>query len=56
MIGHMGKRQRSQAGEPMTLGNILENGARSLAVSWWLCHHEAVLSADPWPDDVPVPT
>jgi hypothetical protein len=26
---------------------------RSLAV--WQCNHEAVLSADPWPDHMPVP-
>jgi hypothetical protein len=32
------------------------NGVRSIAVSGWECHHEAVLSADSWPDDVPVPT
>ena len=31
------------------------NGVRSLAVSCWLCHHRAILSADPWPDHVPVP-
>jgi hypothetical protein len=48
--------RRSQAGPPMTLGNMRANGVRSLAVSRHLCHHQAVLSADPWPDDVPVPT
>jgi hypothetical protein len=42
--------------EPMTLGNMRANGVRSLAVSCHLCHHEAVISAAPWPDDVPVPT
>jgi hypothetical protein len=31
-------------------------GVRSLAVSRRQCHHEAVLSADHWPDHVPVPT
>jgi hypothetical protein len=41
--------------EPMTLGNMRENGARSLDVSCWLCHHCAILSAEPWPDHVPVP-
>jgi len=35
----------------MTLGN----GVRSLAVSCWQCHHQAVLSAERWPDDMPVP-
>jgi hypothetical protein len=37
----------------MTLGSMRANGVRSLAV--WQCHHEAVLSADRWPDHVPVP-
>jgi hypothetical protein len=51
----MGKRPRSLAGEPMTLGNMRENGVRSLAVACWICHHQAALCADPWPDDIPVP-
>jgi hypothetical protein len=42
--------------EPMTLGNMRSNGVRTLAVSCWNCHHEAVLSAEPWPDHVPVPS
>jgi hypothetical protein len=33
--------------EPMTLGNMRELGVRSLNVSCWLCHHQAVLSAEP---------
>ena len=41
---------------PMTLGNMRENGVRSLAVSCSLCHHRAVVDAAAWPDDVPVPT
>jgi hypothetical protein len=41
--------------EPMTLGNMRANGVRSLEVSCWQCHHRAIMSADPWPDDVPVP-
>jgi hypothetical protein len=41
--------------EPMTLGNMRELGVRSLDVSCGLCHHQAVLSADRWPDDVAVP-
>jgi hypothetical protein len=28
--------------EPMTLGNMRENGVRSLDVSCWLCHHRAI--------------
>jgi hypothetical protein len=42
--------------EPKTLGNMRANGVRSLDVSCWLCHHRAILSAEPWPDCVPVPT
>lgn len=42
--------------EPMTLANIRENGVRSLFVSCWNCCHRAIMSADPWPDHVPVPT
>jgi hypothetical protein len=33
----------------MTLGNMHENRVRSLAASFWICHHPAVLSADSWP-------
>ena len=33
----------------MILGNMRANGVRSLGVSCWQCHHEAVLSADRWP-------
>jgi hypothetical protein len=40
--------------DPMTLGNMRANGVRSLAVSCWQCHHEAVLITDPWPDHMPV--
>jgi hypothetical protein len=42
--------------EPMTLGNMRANGVRSIAVSCWQCHHEAVLCADCWPDHMTVPT
>jgi hypothetical protein len=42
--------------EPMTLGNMRANGVRSLDVCCWACHHRAILSADRWSDDVPVPT
>jgi hypothetical protein len=38
----------------MTLGNMRANGVRSLDVCCWQCHHRAFLSADPWPDHVPV--
>jgi hypothetical protein len=40
----------------MTLGNMRANGVRSLDVSCSLCHHRVILSADPWPDHVPVPS
>ena len=39
----------------MTLGNMRQNGVRSLAVHCDLCHHEAVLEVEAWPDYVPVP-
>jgi hypothetical protein len=42
--------------DPMTLGNMRQLGVRSLAVTCDLCHHQAVLSAAPWRDDIPVPT
>jgi hypothetical protein len=41
--------------EPMTLGNMRQLGMRSLFVSCWNCHHEAVLLADRWPGDLAVP-
>jgi hypothetical protein len=40
---------------PMTLGNMRSLGVRSIAVTCELCHHAAVLSVEPWHDDVPVP-
>jgi len=43
-------------GPPMTLGNMRAHGVRSLAVSCTICHHHAVLSVDPWPDSVTVPS
>jgi hypothetical protein len=42
--------------EPMTLGNMRANGVRSLDVCCWVCHHRAIMGADPWSEDVPVPT
>jgi hypothetical protein len=32
----------------MTLGDMRENCVRWLAASCWICHHQAVLSADIW--------
>jgi hypothetical protein len=40
----------------MTLSNMRANGVRSLDVSSWQCHHRAILKADPWSDNTPVPT
>jgi len=41
----------------MTLGNMRENGVRTLAVYCGAlhCHHEAVLDVSAYPDDVTVP-
>jgi hypothetical protein len=50
------ERKHPFRGAPMTLGNMRANGVRSLSVSCWLCHHDAVLPTDRWPDDVPVPS
>jgi hypothetical protein len=41
--------------EPMTLGNMRRLGVRSIEVACPVCRHEATFSAEPWPDDVPVP-
>jgi hypothetical protein len=41
---------------PVTLGNMRAQGVCSLSVSCWHCHHDAVLHADRWPDDMPVPS
>jgi hypothetical protein len=51
----MSTRPRSPPADLMTLGNMRANGERSLDVWCWQCHHRTILSADPWPDDVPVP-
>ena len=38
----------------MTLGNMRAQGVRSIQAYCNLCHHQAVLSADRWPDDLPM--
>ena len=43
-------------GPPMTLGNMRQNGVRSLDVSCSECHHSAVLNVDQYGDDVRVPS
>ena len=42
----------------MTLGNMRENGVRSLAITCGAlhCHHEAVLDVSAFANDVTVPT
>jgi hypothetical protein len=52
----MAARRFNESIEPMTLGNMRANGVRSLDVSCWQCHHRAIMNADRWPDEVPVPT
>jgi hypothetical protein len=48
--------QNRYRGPPMTLANMRALGVRSLSVSCWSCHHDAVLGVDAWPDNVPVPS
>jgi hypothetical protein len=40
----------------MTLGNMRENGVRSLAIYCLQCHHRSVLAVDKWPDSATVPS
>ena len=49
---------KTPLGEPMTLGNMRQLGARGLAVYCInpLCRHQSVFSADDYPDEVPVPS
>ena len=41
--------------QPMTLANMREHGVRSISATCETCQHEAVLNADRWPADMPVP-
>ena len=43
-------------GPSITLANMRAEGVGSLSVSSWLCHHGAVLTADRWRDEVPLPS
>jgi hypothetical protein len=54
-VGRFDHRHFNDPIEPMTLGNMRANGVRALDVSSWQCHHRAILSAEPRPDDVLVP-
>jgi hypothetical protein len=47
--------QNRYRGPAMTLGNMRENGVRSLSVTCELCHHEALMNVDAFDDAVPVP-
>jgi hypothetical protein len=40
--------------EPMTLGNMRENGVRSLAVHCHQRRHEVIINSDQWPGDLTV--
>ena len=42
--------------EPMTLGNMRQNGVRGLFVICSACGYHAEVNVDAWPDDVPVPS
>jgi len=52
------RRARDQDGQiirPMTLANMREQGVRSILATCEACQHEAVLEADQWPAEMPVP-
>jgi hypothetical protein len=40
------------AGPPMTIGNMHANGVGKLDVPCWVRYRRAMLSADPWPDEI----
>jgi hypothetical protein len=42
--------------EPMTLGNMRQNGVRGLYVTCSACGYHTEVNVDAWPDDVPVPS
>jgi hypothetical protein len=42
--------------QPMTLGNMRQNGVRGLFVTCGHCGYETAVNMDAWPDDVPVPS
>ena len=55
-IGPAKRRPERHRGPPMALANMRARDVRSLSVSCWLCHHVAVLTADRWPNKVPLPS
>ena len=42
--------------EPMTLGNMRENGVRSLLVYCNTCHHSGIVDVERFPDHLKVPS
>lgn len=49
------RRARDNTGvilEPMTIGNMRENGTRSVMAECAKCKHEAVVNVDAWPAEV----
>src|SRR5689334_6149186 len=50
ILAGMSTRPRSSPGDPMR--NMRANGVFDVSK----CRHQTILSADPWPDHVPVPT
>jgi hypothetical protein len=52
------RRARDNTGaivEPMTLGNMRENGTRSVEAECQTCKHTAIVNVDDWPAEVSVP-
>jgi hypothetical protein len=48
--------ERRPIAEPMTLANMRQNGARSLAVQCHQCRHEVIMNVDHLAGDVTVPS
>jgi hypothetical protein len=49
---------KHSTGQPMTLGNMRENGVSRLAV-WCFgrgCNHHSIFDVSDYPDDIPVPS
>jgi hypothetical protein len=42
--------------EPMTLGNMRQQGVRGLYVTCRHCSYETAVNVDAYPDDMPVPS
>jgi hypothetical protein len=48
--------RRDEAIQPMTLGNMRQNGVRGLDVTCLHCGYHTEVNVDAWLDDVPVPS